>query len=156
MIVLITGSRKITNGSDIVRAICHFEALAGKSVTGIIHGAARGVDQLSSAWAKNAGIPVVKTFPVLDSDWASKGKKAGYLRNQEMLESGIAQACLAIWDGSSRGTKHMIDLCQKARDNGLYGMELVVIYRLPDLVEGVAGNSYVTRKGAIQSVGRSL
>ena len=39
------------------------------------------------------------------------GRKAGPIRNNEMADK--ADALIAIWDGQSRGTKHMIDAATK-------------------------------------------
>ena len=50
----------------------------------------------------------VKEFP---AQWNEFGKRAGYIRNEEMAK--YADACVAFWDGESKGTKHMIDLANK-------------------------------------------
>jgi hypothetical protein len=44
---------------------------------------------------------------VMKADWDVHGKKAGMLRNKEM--SLLATGLIAFWDGSSPGTKNMID-----------------------------------------------
>lgn len=46
--------------------------------------------------------------------WHLYGKRAGPIRNEQMAQN--AQALVAVWDGKSAGTKHMIE-CAKA--NGL-------------------------------------
>ena len=43
--------------------------------------------------------------------WDLYGKKAGYMRNEEMAK--VADGAIIFWDGESKGTKHMIDLCKK-------------------------------------------
>ena len=45
--------------------------------------------------------------------WSLYGKKAGYLRNEQMAQH--ADALVAFWDGESKDTKHMIDLAEKYR-----------------------------------------
>jgi alkanesulfonate monooxygenase SsuD/methylene tetrahydromethanopterin reductase-like flavin-dependent oxidoreductase (luciferase family) len=55
-------------------------------------------------WAEQLGVKVAR-FP---ADWDTYGKRAGYLRNEQMAE--YADALFAIWDGESKGTKHMIDI----------------------------------------------
>lgn len=55
-------------------------------------------------WALHHDIPV-KKFP---ADWGGLGKRAGYLRNEQMAD--YADALIAVWDGKSKGTKHMIDV----------------------------------------------
>lgn len=49
------------------------------------------------------------------ADWKRYGRRAGPMRNTEMLESGV-QAVLAFWDGESRGT---LDTMTKARKMGI-------------------------------------
>ena len=48
------------------------------------------------------------------ADWNKYGKRAGYIRNEQMAKE--ADALIAFWDGKSKGTKHMIDI---ARSKGL-------------------------------------
>jgi hypothetical protein len=73
----------------------------------IVSGGARGVDTFGEIYARDNCIKV-KVFP---ADWNTHGKKAGYLRNVQMAE--YADALLAIWDGESKGTKHMIDTMKR-------------------------------------------
>jgi hypothetical protein len=73
----------------------------------VVCGKANGADTLGEVWALDNGISV-RYFP---ADWDKHGKKAGYLRNEEMAK--YADALLAFWDGKSKGTKHMIDLAKK-------------------------------------------
>lgn len=105
MKVIIAGSRGITNGRVIEQAII----LSKYDITEVVSGTARGVDQLGETWATMAGRKI-KRFP---ANWEAHGKKAGFLRNVDMSE--YADALIAIWDGESRGTMHMIDIMKKAR-----------------------------------------
>lgn len=104
--VIIAGSRDITSLERVVQAM----ADSGFVPTVVLSGDARGVDRLGTAWATERGIPV-EHYP---ADWDTHGKRAGFLRNEEM--AGKADGLVAVWDGKSRGTKHMIDL---ARAQGL-------------------------------------
>lgn len=45
------------------------------------------------------------TVEVHPANWARYGKRAGMVRNQEMVDLG-ADLCWAFWDGESRGTQH--------------------------------------------------
>jgi hypothetical protein len=45
------------------------------------------------------------------ADWDRYGKAAGYIRNETMAAN--AEALIALWDGRSPGTKHMIDIARK-------------------------------------------
>jgi len=98
MKVIIAGSRTITNYTLIAQAI----KLSNFQISEIVSGTARGVDRLGERYAKEHKIPI-KQFP---ADWDKWGKQAGYIRNQAMAR--YADALIAIWDGSSKGTKHMV------------------------------------------------
>lgn len=81
----------------------------------IVSGKARGADTLGEMYASTLGLPI-KEFP---ADWDQFGKAAGYRRNKEMAE--YADACVVFWNGSSKGSKHMIDLANK------YGLPVRII-----------------------------
>ena len=92
-------------------------------LTEVVVGGARGVDTLADRWAREHDIPL-KRFP---ADWNSYGKAAGMIRNRQMAEYAAQStdgpgALVAIWDGISLGTRHMI---QTAKANGL----LVEVHR---------------------------
>jgi hypothetical protein len=76
--------------------------------TTVISGGARGVDEAAEAMAYAIGLPV-QSFP---ADWATHGKKAGILRNAEIVAA--ADEVVAFWDGISAGTRSSIELAQKA------------------------------------------
>lgn len=71
--------------------------------TEVVCGMARGADMLGAFCAVQLGIKV-KPFP---ADWKALGRSAGFVRNAEMAECG--DEALIFWDGSSPGTKNMID-----------------------------------------------
>lgn len=103
MKTIIAGSRGITNPNLIPEAIL----ASGFDVSSIISGGARGVDQLAIDYAKYNKI----SYLVFLADWILHGKSAGYRRNVIMGE--YADQLIAIWDGESKGTKHMIDWMKK-------------------------------------------
>lgn len=82
-------------------------AVCGWRPTVVISGTARGADALGELWAAQNGIPIER-FP---ADWNTHGRSAGYRRNAEMASN--ADALIALWDGTSKGTKGMIDLAKK-------------------------------------------
>jgi hypothetical protein len=59
---------------------------------------------MGEEWAQSRDIPVLR----MPANWKSYGKRAGYIRNQEMAD--IADHVLVFWDGHSRGSRHMIDI----------------------------------------------
>jgi len=104
MKVIIAGSRHISEGFLLEEAIQE----SGFKITSVISGHAQGIDLLGEAWAVMYQLPC-QVFP---ANWDKYGNAAGPKRNIMMVE--IADALIAIWDGSSRGTKNVIDLAHKA------------------------------------------
>jgi hypothetical protein len=76
----------------------------------VIHGGARGADRISGEVARNLGIPV----KVYKADWRRYGKRAGSIRNLEMLDKGKPDLVIAYWDGESPGTRDMILKAERA------------------------------------------
>lgn len=101
MKVIIAGSRTLSF-NDTIAAINHCPFKHEISV--VISGTAKGVDRHGEEWAKLNNIPVIQ-YP---ANWNKFGKRAGYVRNEEMAQN--ADALIAVWDGVSKGTKHMIDI----------------------------------------------
>jgi len=103
MRTIIAGSRDVTDYQIVVKAILAANIL----ISCVVSGTARGVDRLGEDFARAAGIPVA-LYP---AEWTKYGKSAGYRRNEVMAAN--ADALIAIWDGKSVGTKHMIDIAKK-------------------------------------------
>jgi len=106
MKVIIAGSRSI----DDYAVICEAIKNSGFEITSVVSGGAVGVDSLGEVYATNNGLPLFQFFP----NWSKWGRGAGFVRNKQMAR--FADALIAIWDGESRGTKHMIDI---ATEKGL-------------------------------------
>jgi hypothetical protein len=98
---IIAGSRDIISPAAVETAV-RSSGLAPYIIE-VVSGGARGVDKLGEAWAALRGIPVC----VMLADWARYPRTAGRLRNTEMAR--YADALVAVWDGRSPGTKHMVD-----------------------------------------------
>jgi hypothetical protein len=76
-------------------------------ITLIVSGGARGADSLAERYAKERGIEVKVFLP----DWERFGKSAGFRRNHDIIAE--CDACIAFWDGSSKGTLSSIELARK-------------------------------------------
>ena len=101
MRVIIAGSRELTpNIEKIVKQ-------SGFKITTVLCGCARGPDNYGKHWAEKHNIPV-ENYP---ADWLLLGKQAGYVRNKLMAQN--ADALIAIWNGYSKGTQHMINLAKQ-------------------------------------------
>jgi len=103
MKVIIAGSRGIADYDVVEKAIKE----SGFEITEIVSGGARGPDQIGEQYATRNSITLKQFIP----DWRQFGRQAGYLRNEKMANYG--EALIAVWDGESKGTKHMIDLATK-------------------------------------------
>jgi len=102
MRVIIAGSRDITDLATVYTAVKE----SGFVITTVVSGTARGVDRLGEEWAKQNGVPVVR-YP---ADWDTYGRSAGYVRNEQMADN--ADALIACWDKTSKGTLHMINIAK--------------------------------------------
>lgn len=91
--------------------------LAKKEIVQIVSGTARGADTLGEKYAVEKGYHISK-FP---AHWDSYGKKAGYIRNEEMAR--YADACVIFNLDNSAGSNHMENIAVK------YNLNLRV-YRL--------------------------
>ena len=76
-------------------------------VTEIVSGGARGVDTCAREYALANKIKLTEFLPEYDK----YGRGAPLRRNITIIE--YADLVLAFWDGSSRGTKYVIDNCKK-------------------------------------------
>jgi len=103
--VIIAGSRGFSN-YKLLREQCNKFLREKRKANNIIivSGHARGADALGEKYAQDEGF-ALEIYP---AQWKKLGKQAGYRRNEQMAE--VADALIAFWDGSSRGTKHMIDI----------------------------------------------
>lgn len=99
MRTIIAGSRDLNSLQLVAKAVED----CGWVPSVVLSGGARGIDRQGEAWASRRGVPIER----YNADWKLHGRSAGVRRNAEMARN--ADALIAVWDGSSRGTKHMID-----------------------------------------------
>lgn len=102
----IIGSRGFNNYDFLKKETNIFLIENDISINTIISGGAKGADTLGEKYAEEYKIPVKIFYP----DWNKYGKKAGYLRNIEIIEN--SDVVIAFWDGCSPGTKISIDLAR--------------------------------------------
>lgn len=109
--VIIAGTRNFSN-YELLKEKCD-NILSTKrqdSNIVILSGTAKGADRLGERYARERGFQL-RCFP---ADWDKDGNKAGPIRNAKMADN--ADALIAFWDGTSRGTAHMI---MTAKERGL-------------------------------------
>jgi hypothetical protein len=109
MKTIIAGSRSVTYPQITFRAIQE----APFQVTEVISGGAQGPDRHGEMWASKHNLPLYLFL----ADWEKYGNSAGYIRNKEMAE--VAEALIAVWDGQSKGTRHMIE-CARAKNLNVF------------------------------------
>jgi hypothetical protein len=109
MRLIIAGGRDFDDYTLLRNSLDHLLSNTKEPVE-IVSGKAKGADSLGERYARERG-HAIKEFP---ANWDLHGKKAGYIRNAEM--AAYATHCVCFWDGSSRGTKMMIEL---AKEKGL-------------------------------------
>ena len=110
MKTIIAGSRCITDYSALLSALDG--ARAFKIVpTEVVSGLAEGPDTMGVCWARRQGLPV-REFRAKWWTGAQYDRDAGKRRNTEM--AAYAEALIAVWDGVSKGTEHMIRCAKRA------------------------------------------
>lgn len=114
VVALFCGSRNFDDRTIIEVLVHGVESVArlrGRPLL-IVEGEARGADTLSRVEAEAIGIEVAR----VPADWDKHGRKAGILRNIEMLETYRPEIVIAFSDDieNSRGTKHMATIAKRA------------------------------------------
>lgn len=102
--IIVAGSRDFTD-YNLLKIKLDFY-IGKHSDIEIISGTARGADRLGERYAEEKGLTLTR----FSADWKKYGKRAGYLRNEEMAQ--YATHAVIFWDGKSKGTAHMIELCK--------------------------------------------
>lgn len=108
MRILVTGSRDWTNTNAVFGAIHGAipPSVDYADVT-IVHGhCPTGADAI----ADRAQFGTIERHP---ADWETHGKRAGFVRNAEMVALG-ADVCLAFIKDNSKGASMTADLAEKA------------------------------------------
>lgn len=71
----------------------------------IINGGCEGADKLGKKFSDDYEVSSI----TINANWKLSGKSAGPIRNNQMAD--ICSHAIIFWDGSSRGSKNMIDIC---------------------------------------------
>lgn len=74
----------------------------------VIEGDAWGVDKRAGQWATDVGA----NLEVYPAEWEKYGKRAGYIRNKQMLEEGKPDLVIAFPGG--KGTAMMVRIAREA------------------------------------------
>ena len=112
MKVLVCGDRDFYDWRLLEHTLYEFnkDEAYDTGITEIIHGDAQGADRLAGQWAVYQNINISK-FP---ANWEVYGKRAGSIRNKQMLDLGNPEYVIAFLAPNSIGTKNMIEQATKA------------------------------------------
>lgn len=112
MKILVTGSRDWDDAQrielEIFRALYEMKTPHHEAV--LIHGACpTGADALADEYGRATGMHVIRR----PADWDRHGKRAGFLRNAELVALG-PDVCLAFIRRGSKGATMTANLAEKA------------------------------------------
>lgn len=108
--VLVTGSRSWGDEAVVRAALAQqWERAAGERSTVLVVGDARGADHIAAELWGRAGLPVERHV----ARWDELGRRAGMVRNAEMVNSGIDR-CVAFQVGDSPGTRECVRMAKEA------------------------------------------
>jgi len=109
MNLIIAGGRNFTDYGLLEKEVLLFLKSHKKKneKVSIISGRAKGADTLGERFADKYGIEKI----LKPANWEKYGKAAGHIRNSEMAE--ISTHCIVFWNGSSFGSKNMIETATK-------------------------------------------
>lgn len=118
--IIVAGSRNFNNKDLLYKEVNKIISHINDEIE-IIHGNCRGADLLGEKYAIDHNLKVI-AFPAY---WNLFGKRAGYLRNNEMAEyaSKSNGILIAFPIGESKGTNMMIKLAEQ------YGLK---VYKIED------------------------
>lgn len=105
--VVVTGSRDWNDWAAIEEQLRRVQGLAEQVV--IIHGGARGADKMCQYKARQLGLEVLE----VPAEWDRLGKRAGHVRNTQMLDLEPDEV-VAFWLDRSRGTADCIRQAREA------------------------------------------
>jgi len=107
MRILVCGGREWQDGAWITKVLAQHD-----KDTVVIEGAARGADRLAGLAADQLGF-AKEVYP---ADWTKHGKRAGYLRNTQMLVEGKPDLVYAFHSNiaTSKGTAMMVRIAAEA------------------------------------------
>jgi hypothetical protein len=102
--ILVCGDRNWTNEQVIRETLGKFKH--PKSVH-VVHGAARGADEIGGRVAKELGMTVTE----VPAEWNKFGRAAGVFRNRKMFDEFHPEAIFAFHSNlaESKGTKNMVE-----------------------------------------------
>lgn len=108
MKVAVIGSRTLE--------VKNLEEYLPRDTTEIVSGGALGIDSCAREYALSHNLIYTEFLPLYEK----YGKAAPIVRNKEIVE--YADMVIAFWNGESKGSQNVIDLCQKIQKK-------IIVYR---------------------------
>jgi hypothetical protein len=108
--IIVAGSRNYRDWRQFHDVLGEYLLKFGSKTLIISGQAPSGADALAIRWCEKYGHPL----HCMPAKWDELGKKAGMVRNLEMVK--VATHLFAFWDGESSGTGHML---RSAADKGV-------------------------------------
>ena len=99
MKIAIIGSRNLT--------VSNIGEYIPESCTEIVTGGAKGIDTYAAEYAQKLNLKLTLFLP----EYHKYGKVAPLIRNKLIVD--YSDLVIALWDGSSSGTKSVISYCEK-------------------------------------------
>ena len=106
MRVLVCGGRDFGDWVSVYAALDRLHSVS--PITCIIHGSAKGADELAARWAFERHVAEM----AFCADWINHGRAAGPIRNQLMIDQGKPGWVIAFPGG--KGTSDMISRAKKS------------------------------------------
>jgi hypothetical protein len=104
-VVVVTGGRGYADRGAVFLALSQLHK--GRPITLLVHGGAPGADALAKEWAEHAGVMLME-FP---ADWEKYGRRAGPIRNREMLKESYPDLVVAFPGG--KGTASTVGYAEE-------------------------------------------
>lgn len=104
--VIVCGGREYNNYRELCDVLDAYHDAHG--IKHLFHGNARGADKLAGMWGERTSGVNVHAVP---AEWSKYGRRAGPIRNQNMLGQGID---LVIAFPGGAGTRDMVKRAEKA------------------------------------------
>lgn len=105
MRLAVVGSRSFRDYTDLEKTLSFIHKKV--PITRIISGGAKGADSLAEQWARENSVDTQVFIP----DWETYGKRAGFLRNKQIVD--YSEAVVVFWDGKSKGSQHSMKLAKE-------------------------------------------
>lgn len=118
----IIGSRTFADYELLRQTIGRYfdDSAVGLLVDEVISGGAAGADKLAERWVAETNAAFASygraeriKLTVFKPDWETHGKRAGFLRNEDIIAA--ADVVLCMWDGVSRGSANSLSIAKRLK-----------------------------------------